>query len=144
MKMTTKQPTKLSIPSSIAKINSYWSPKIVASLNNAYEIKISKFAGEFIWHSHPETDELFYVIKGKIRIRLDEPGQNLGLEDVYLQEGDIFVVPKGMKHCPAVVGENSADEAVVMLMEPIGVVNTGDKGFVQGRTNQDEDLRLEK
>ena len=142
-RMASKQPTKQSVPLSVGKIDSYWSPKIIASLNDAYEVKISKFSGEFIWHSHPDTDELFYIIKGKVLIRLNEPGQNSGLEDVYLDEGDIFVVPKGVMHCPAVVDNgDGTGEAVVMLMEPTGVVNTGNRGFVQGRTNEVGDLRL--
>ncbi|KAL1856602.1 hypothetical protein Plec18167_007274 [Paecilomyces lecythidis] len=136
--METQQLRKLSIPACIPTITKYWAPKLVASINNEYEIKVAKLSGEFVWHSHPATDEVFYILSGNLTIRLDEPGRDSGLEDVELSEGDIFVVPKGVRHCPVT---KDGEETAVLLMEPSGVVNTGDSEPVEGRTNAVEDIR---
>lgn len=93
----------------------HWSPKVVARLND-YEIKLVKLRGEFVWHSHDETDELFLVIEGELTIQLRDG-------DVTLRPGQLFVVPRGVEHCPIAAGEVRA-----MLIEPAGVVNTGDAG----------------
>jgi mannose-6-phosphate isomerase-like protein (cupin superfamily) len=93
----------------------HWSPKVVARLND-YEIKLVKLQGEFVWHSHDETDELFLVISGELTIQLRDG-------DVTLGPGQLFVVPRGVEHCPIAAGEVHA-----MLIEPAGVVNTGDAG----------------
>ncbi|QIK64360.1 cupin domain-containing protein [Leucobacter viscericola] len=93
----------------------HWSPKRVAQLND-YDIKVVKLQGEFVWHSHDDTDELFLVIAGQLTIQLRD-------RDVHLGPGQLYVVPKGVEHCPR------ADEEVhALLMEPAGVVNTGDAG----------------
>jgi mannose-6-phosphate isomerase-like protein (cupin superfamily) len=92
-----------------------WSPKIVARLND-YEIKVVKLAGEFVWHSHTDTDELFLVIAGDLRIQMRDRTVTLG-------PGQLFVVPRGVEHCPIADGEVHA-----LLIEPTGVVNTGDPG----------------
>lgn len=93
----------------------HWSPKVVARLND-YEIKLVKLEGEFVWHRHDETDELFLVISGELTIQLRDG-------DVTLGPGQLFVVPRGVEHCPIAAGEVHA-----MLIEPAGVVNTGDAG----------------
>lgn len=92
-----------------------WSPKTVARLNG-YEIKVVKVQGEFTWHTHQDTDELFLVIKGLLTIQLRNG-------NVVLGPGQLFVVPRGVEHCPA-----TDAEVHVVLMEPTGVVNTGDAG----------------
>lgn len=92
-----------------------WSPKVVARLND-YEIKVVKLQGEFVWHTHEETDELFLVISGELTIQLRDG-------DVHLSPGQLFVVPRGVEHCPLAAGEVHA-----VLIEPAGVVNTGDAG----------------
>lgn len=92
-----------------------WSPKVVARLND-YEIKVVKLAGEFVWHAHHDTDELFLVLAGTLTIRLRDG-------DVRLAPGQLFVVPRGVEHCPVADGEVHA-----VLIEPTGVVNTGDAG----------------
>jgi mannose-6-phosphate isomerase-like protein (cupin superfamily) len=98
----------------------HWSPKVVARLND-YEIKLAKLKGEFVWHSHDDTDELFLVIDGTLTIRLRDAG---GVEQsVVLRAGQLFVVARGVEHCPAADGDVS-----VMLIEPAGVVNTGTAG----------------
>jgi mannose-6-phosphate isomerase-like protein (cupin superfamily) len=93
----------------------HWSPKVVARLND-YEIKLAKLKGEFVWHSHDDTDELFLVIEGNLTIQLRDG-------DVSLGPGQLYVVPSGVEHCPITDGEVS-----VMLIEPAGVVNTGAAG----------------
>ena len=91
----------------------HWSPKVVARLND-YEIKLVKVKGEFVWHTHDDTDELFLVIEGSLTIQLRDG-------DVTLGPGQLYVVPRGVEHCPTAEGEVSA-----MLIEPAGTVNTGD------------------
>lgn len=93
-----------------------WQPHRVARIND-YEVKAAKLLGEFVWHSHPETDELFLVWKGNLTIQLR------GMADVLLGPGDVFVVPRGVEHCPVADGE-----VQVLLIEPTGTVNTGDAG----------------
>lgn len=92
-----------------------WSPKVIARMND-YEIKVVKVQGEFTWHTHPDTDELFLVIAGELRIQLRDG-------DVTLRPGQLFVVPRGVEHCPV-----AAQETHAMLLEPVGTVNTGDAG----------------
>ena len=89
-----------------------WQPKVIATMND-YEFKIAKIEGEFIWHSHKETDETFIVIKGEIEIEFRD-----GI--VKVKEGEIFVVPAGVEHKPM-----SKKESQIMLIEPKGVINTG-------------------
>ena len=97
----------------LGQISEQWSPKTVARLND-YEVKLVKLQGEFVWHSHEDTDELFLVVDGRLTIRLRD-------DDVVLGPGQLYVVPAGVEHCPVTDGEVSA-----MLIEPAGVVNTGD------------------
>jgi mannose-6-phosphate isomerase-like protein (cupin superfamily) len=93
----------------------HWSPKVVARLND-YEIKLAKLKGEFVWHTHDDTDELFLVISGVLTIQLRDG-------DVVLRPGQLYIVPKGVEHCPIAEGDVS-----VLLIEPAGVVNTGGAG----------------
>jgi mannose-6-phosphate isomerase-like protein (cupin superfamily) len=93
----------------------HWSPKVVARLND-YEIKLAKLKGEFVWHTHDDTDELFLVIEGVLTIQLRDG-------DVVLNPGQLYVVPRGVEHCPIAEGD-----VAVMLIEPAGVVNTGNAG----------------
>ena len=97
----------------LQKFSEHWSPKIIAQMND-YHFKIVKIQGEFIWHDHPETDEVFMVLKGQLKI-LFRDGQ------VVLQEGEMFVVPKGLEHKPL-----AEQECHILLVEPAGTVNTGD------------------
>ena len=92
----------------------HWSPRIVADFNGN-DIMVVKVKGEFNWHSHPETDDFFLVIKGQITIKLRD-------EDIHLNEGELFVVPKGVEHCPV-----ATNEAEILLIEPRGTPNTGDQ-----------------
>jgi mannose-6-phosphate isomerase-like protein (cupin superfamily) len=92
-----------------------WSPKVVARLND-YEVKLVRLDGEFVWHAHEDTDELFLVFDGELTIQLRDG-------DVELRAGQLYVVPRGVEHRPVTSGEVRA-----MLIEPAGVVNTGDAG----------------
>ena len=98
-----------------AKFSERWSPRVVARLND-YEFKLARVEGEFVWHRHDETDEAFVVIEGEMRIEFRDGA-------VHLRAGEMFVVPRGVEHRP--VAER---ECKIMLVEPAGVVNTGDAG----------------
>lgn len=98
-----------------ALFSEHWAPKLVARLND-YEVKVVRIKGDFVWHTHEDTDELFLVLEGELTIQLRD-------RDVVLRPGQLFVVPRGVEHCPR------ADEEVrAVLLEPSGVVNTGDAG----------------
>ncbi len=103
------------IAGKLAQFAEHWTPKVVARLND-YEIKVVKVEGEFVWHTHDDTDELFLVVRGELTIQLRDG-------DVVLRPGQLFVVPRGVEHCPVADGEVHA-----LLIEPAGVVNTGSAG----------------
>ena len=105
----------LDIAEKLSLFSEHWSPKVLARLND-YEIKVVKLKGEFVWHAHEDTDELFLVIDGELIIQLRDGS-------VTLKPGQLFIVPRGVEHCPIAVGEVHA-----LLIEPAGVVNTGDAG----------------
>jgi len=103
----------INLQDKLTKFSEHWSPKIIAQMND-YHFKLAKVQGEFIWHDHPETDEVFLVIKGKLQIHLRD-----GV--VTLNEGEIFVVPKGVEHKPV-----AEEECHILLIEPAGTINTGE------------------
>jgi mannose-6-phosphate isomerase-like protein (cupin superfamily) len=103
------------ISEKLSLFTEHWSPKTVARLND-YEIKVVKVHGEFTSHTHEDTDELFLVTHGQLTIRMRDGNVTLG-------PGQLFVVPRGVEHCPITDGEAHA-----VLIEPTGVVNTGDVG----------------
>lgn len=111
----------INLAQKFSKFFDYWSPKVVAEMND-YQLKLVKFQGDFVWHSHPDTDEVFLVMKGEMEIwfRVGEasPQEN---RTISIKEGEMYVVPKGVEHCP-----HAAQECQVMLIEPCGVVNTGE------------------
>jgi mannose-6-phosphate isomerase-like protein (cupin superfamily) len=110
---------KLSIPFILSQITEVYSPRLVATINKEYDIKVAKLNGPFVWHSHPDTDEFFYVLDGSITIQIENSG---GVEDVVLAKGELFVVPKGVRHRPM-----ADEEAQILLIEKCGTVNTGDE-----------------
>ncbi len=114
--MTRREPVDLA--EKLSLFSEHWSPKVVARLND-YEVKLVKVEGEFVWHTHDDTDELFLVLDGSLTIQLRETDGG----DVTLRRGQLYVVPRGVEHCPIADGEVSA-----MLIEPAGVVNTGSVG----------------
>ncbi|MBE9102453.1 cupin domain-containing protein [Vacuolonema iberomarrocanum] len=103
----------INLQEKLAAFSEHWSPKIVSGFNG-HDVMVVKVKGAFNWHAHPDTDDFFLVLRGKITIKLRD-------RDVELNEGELFVVPKGIEHCP--VAEN---EAELLLIEPQGTPNTGD------------------
>lgn len=97
----------------LSKFSEHWSPKIIAQMND-YHLKVVKVQGEFVWHDHPETDEVFLVLKGQLEIHFRDG-------KVTLNEGEMYVVPKGIEHKPI-----AGNECHILLVEPAGTVNTGD------------------
>jgi len=104
---------KINLKEKLSKFSDHWSPKVIAEMND-YQFKLVKIKGDFVWHNHEDTDEVFIVIEGKMKIEFEN-------ETVELNEGDMYVVPKGIQHKP-----NAENECKIMLVEPRGVVNTGD------------------
>ena len=107
---------KVNLETKLRMFEQLFSPKIVARMNN-YKIAVVKVKGEFVWHKHDDTDDFFLVLTGRLRIQLR------GHDDVILEPGELFVVPKGVEHCP-----RADEETHVLLIEPAGTVNTGDAG----------------
>jgi mannose-6-phosphate isomerase-like protein (cupin superfamily) len=99
----------------LSLFNEQWTPKVVAEMND-YQFKVVKLVGDFIWHDHKDTDETFIVIDGSLRIDFRDGA-------VTLRAGEMFVVPKGVEHKPY-----AEEEVKLLLIEPRGVLNTGDKG----------------
>jgi mannose-6-phosphate isomerase-like protein (cupin superfamily) len=106
---------KVNLAAKLALFDEHFSPRIVAQLND-YKVAVVKIRGEFVWHKHDETDDFFLVLRGRLTIQLRDG-------DVELDEGELFVVPRGVEHCP-----RADEEAWVLLIEPTGTVNTGDAG----------------
>jgi len=96
----------------LSKFSDHWSPKIIAEMND-YQFKLVKIKGDFVWHNHADTDEAFIVVEGKMKIEFEN-------ETMELNEGEMYVVPKGVEHKPC-----AETECKIMLVEPRGVVNTG-------------------
>ncbi|MEA1882088.1 MAG: cupin domain-containing protein [Candidatus Marinimicrobia bacterium] len=103
----------INITEKFEKFSDHWSPKVIAEMND-YQFKLAKVEGEFVWHSHDDTDETFIVIKGDLTIEFRDG-------HVDLKQGEMCVVPKGVEHKPM-----AEEECQIMLIEPKGVANTGD------------------
>jgi len=103
---------KVNVYEKLSTFSEYWSPKIVGEMNESY-VKLVKLKGEFVWHLHENEDEMFMVIKGSLVIKLRA-------EDIVLNEGEFFVIPRGIEHMPV-----AEDEVQVMLIEPKTTLNTG-------------------
>ena len=106
-------PTAISLTEKLHAFSEHWSPKIVAQFNG-HDVMVVKVKGEFVWHSHAETDDPFLVLKGNLVIELRDGEVRLG-------PGDLYVVPKGIEHRPV-----AEEEAHLLLIEPHGTPNTGD------------------
>jgi mannose-6-phosphate isomerase-like protein (cupin superfamily) len=106
---------KVNLAQKVGLLDNPYSPGIVGYLND-YKLVVVRVQGEFVWHKHDDTDDFFLVLRGRLTIQLRD-------RDVELSEGELFVVPRGVEHCP------KADEDThVLLIEPRGTVNTGDAG----------------
>ncbi len=104
---------KVNLEEKFGRFADHWSPKVVGELNGQH-VKLVKFAGEFIWHKHDHEDELFLVVRGRFCMEFRD-------RDVWLEEGEFLVVPRGVEHRPV-----AAEEVHVLLFEPSGTLNTGD------------------
>ena len=103
---------KVNLADKLARFTAHWQPKIVGELNGQ-QVKLAKFRGPFVWHSHEHEDELFLVVRGRFRMELRDG-------DIELEQGELLIVPRGVEHRPV------ADEEVeVLLFEPAGTLNTG-------------------
>ena len=109
--MTANQ--AINLAEKLTMFEDHWSPKIVSSFNG-HDIMVVKVKGEFNWHSHADTDDLFMVLKGKLTIQLRDG-------DVTLGPGELYVVPKNVEHCPI-----AEEETHLIIIEPAGTPNTGD------------------
>ena len=105
---------KVNFAEKLSKFSEQWTPKVIAEMND-YQFKLVKIEGEFVWHDHHDRDEAFIVIEGSMIIDFDDGSS------VDLDEGEMYVVPRGVRHRP-----RAEAECRVMLVEPKGVVNTGD------------------
>lgn len=106
--------TKVNLAEKFTRFEEFWQAKIVGEVNDAH-VKLVKLKGEFVWHHHEAEDEMFLVVKGKMRIMLRDG-------DITLEPGEFAVIPKGVEHCPVAEEE----EVHVMLLEPKTTVNTGE------------------
>jgi mannose-6-phosphate isomerase-like protein (cupin superfamily) len=106
-------PPVVNLATKLEMFAEHWSPKIVAGFNG-HDVMVVKVGGEFVWHSHPETDDFFLVIKGRLTIQFRDG-------EVHLGPGELCVVPRGVEHRPV-----AAEEVHLLLIEPAGTPNTGD------------------
>ena len=106
---------KVNLAKKLALLDAPYRPGIVGYLND-YKLEVVKVHGEFVWHAHDETDDFFLVLAGRLTIQLRD-------RDVELGPGELYVVPRGVEHCP-----KADEETHVLLIEPAGTVNTGDAG----------------
>ena len=104
----------ININDKLNKFSDLWSPRVIAEMND-YQFKLAKVKGEFVWHSHKETDETFIVLDGELLIEFRD-------KKIKLNKGELYIVPKGVEHKP--FAEN---ECHIMLIEPKGIINTGEK-----------------
>lgn len=107
----------VNLQKTLDSFSALWSPRIVAQFND-YDVRVAKFHGEYIWHSHQDTDELFIVVSGRLVIRLREDGAE---RSVTLEQGDTYVVPRGTEHKPV-----AETEAHILMVEPTGTLTVGD------------------
>ena len=103
----------INLAGKLSEFNDIWSPKIVAAFNG-HDVMVVKVNGEFNWHSHPDTDDLFFVLSGRLTIQMRDG-------DVVLGPGEMYVVSKGVEHCP-----RADEETHLIIIEPAGTPNTGD------------------
>ena len=106
---------KVNLAEKIGLLGELYSPGIVGYMND-YKLVVVKVKGEFVWHKHDDTDDFFLVLHGRLTIQLRD-------RDIELNAGEMFVVPRGIEHCP-----KADEETHVLLIEPRGTVNTGDAG----------------
>ena len=109
---------KINLIQKLSLINDHWNPRIIGELNGQY-LKLVKFKGPFTWHHHETEDEMFLVVKGRFRMEFRD-GDDAAQRDVWLEEGEFIIVPRGVEHRPV-----ADEEAEVLLFEPASTLNTG-------------------
>lgn len=112
------EPTSINLEAKLATFSDHWHPKIISTYNG-HDVMLVKLKGDFVWHSHPDTDDFFLVLKGILRIDLRTPSGDITHVELY--PGELYIVPKGIEHRPVAI-----DEVHLLLIEPIGTPNTGD------------------
>lgn len=115
---------KVNLTEKLTLFSDHWHPRIVGELNGQY-VKLAKIQGEFVWHDHAHEDELFFIIKGRLLMKFRD-------KEVWIEEGEMLVVPAGVEHCPV-----APEECHIMLFEPKSTQHTGD--VVSERTRNDQD-----
>ena len=116
----TESSLPINLAEKLASFTEHWQPRTVAEFNG-HDIMVVKAQGEFVWHKHDETDDLFLVLRGELEIQLRD-------RSVVLRAGDLFIVPKGVEHRPV-----AREEVHLMIIEPSGTPNTGDRSTAQPR-----------
>jgi mannose-6-phosphate isomerase-like protein (cupin superfamily) len=114
----TPTPAKVPVPDLFTQIPGPYQPHLIGTIDSAYDIKIAKIEGPFIWHTHPDADEVFYIVKGELTMGIRVDGEE---SEVILKQGELFKVPQGMEHRP-----DSKQGCEVIIIEKKGTVNTGD------------------
>jgi mannose-6-phosphate isomerase-like protein (cupin superfamily) len=115
-----ESPGPINLAESLAGFTGHWQPRTVAEFNG-HDVMLVKAQGEFVWHKHDETDDFFLVLRGELEIQLRD-------RNVTLRAGDLFIVPKGIEHRPV-----AREEVHLLLVEPSGTPNTGDRATAQPR-----------
>ena len=110
----------ITLAEKLASFTEHWQPRTVAEFNG-HDVMVVKAQGEFVWHKHDETDDLFLVLRGELEIQLRD-------RSVVLRAGDLFIVPKGVEHRPV-----AREEVHLLIIEPSGTPNTGDRTTAQPR-----------
>ena len=108
---------KINLQQKLSLINDHWNPRIAGELNGQY-IKLVKFKGPFTWHHHETEDELFMVVHG--RFRMDYRDESNSDQSIWIEPGEMIIVPRGVEHCPV-----AEEECEVLLFEPVSTLNTG-------------------
>ncbi|MEJ2624185.1 MAG: cupin domain-containing protein [Pseudolabrys sp.] len=112
---TARAGAPINLKQKLSLVNDQWTPRVIAEMND-YQFKVVKLEGDFVWHDHPDTDETFMVIDGELRIDFRDGSVTIG-------PGEVYIVPKGVEHKPY-----AEKEVQMMLIEPRGVLNTGNAG----------------
>ncbi len=110
----------INLAEKLSTFSEHWQPRVIGQFNG-HDVMVVKIKGEFVWHQHDDTDDFFLVLNGNITIRMHDG-------DVALSPGEVFVVPKGVQHCPV-----AEEEAQILLIEPTGTPNTGNAATAAAR-----------
>ena len=111
---------KVNVAQKFALFSEHWQPKIIGELNDSY-VKAVKFKGDFLWHHHDHEDELFFVVKGLMRMWVRDGSER----EIAVKPGEFIIIPKGMEHMPKADAKENGGECEVLLLEPKTTLNTG-------------------